>query len=62
MEIKQETTDTYQLGDTVIIHHQEWIIAEDHNGDVLLYRDSVDGHSRTMRFSKKDLPLKDEFK
>jgi len=62
MDIKKETKDPYQLGDAVILQDHEWIIAEEFNGEVLLYRDSVDGRSRTMKVARKDLPIKDEFK
>ena len=40
---------------------QECIIAKEFNGNVLLFRNSIDEHSRTMKFSKKDLQEKDEF-
>ena len=48
----------YQIGDSVIINSQEWIIAKEFNGNVLLFRNSIDEHSRTMKFSKKDLKKK----
>ena len=57
----RETSNKYQIGDSVIINSQEWIIAKEFNGNVLLFRNSIDEHSRTMKFSKKDLPEKDEF-
>ncbi len=61
IETKKETINQYQIGDPVLIDQQEWIIAEDFNGNVLLYRDSVDGQSRTMKYSKRDLPENSEF-
>lgn len=61
IEIKHEIGKQYQIGDPVLINQQEWVIADDLNGKVLLYRDSVDGHSRTMKFPKSDLPEKSEY-
>jgi len=57
----RETSNKYQIEDSVIINSQEWIIAKEFNGNVLLFRNSIDEHSRTMKFSKKDLQEKDEF-
>ena len=57
----RETSNKYQIGDSVIINSQECIIAKEFNGNVLLFRNSIDEHSRTMKFSKKDLAEKDEF-
>ncbi len=61
IETKKETGNQYKIGDPVLIDQQDWVIADDLNGDVLLYRDSVDGHSRTMKYPKRDLPEKSEF-
>ena len=57
----KETSNKHQMGDSVIINSQECIIAKEFNGNVLLFRNSIDEHSRTMKFSKKDLAEKDEF-
>lgn len=56
-----EAKKIYQIGDRVLIDQQEWVIADDLNDNVLLYRDSVDGRSRTMKYPKRDLPDKSEF-
>ncbi len=61
IESAKETKNIYQIGDSVLINSKEWIIAEEFNGDVLLFRYSVDGHSRTMKYSKSELPEKDEY-
>ena len=50
----KETSNKHQIGDSVIINCQELIIAKEFNGNVLLFRNSIDEHSRTMKFSKKD--------
>ncbi len=62
IETNQEIDTQYQIGDPVLIDQQEWVIADDLNGHVLLYRDSVDGHSRTMKYPKRDLPEKNEYR
>ncbi len=61
IEIKHEIGKQYHIGDLVLIDQHEWVIADDLNGKVLLYRDSVDGHSRTMKYPKRDLPEKSEY-
>ena len=38
----KETSNKYQIGDSVIINSQEWIIAKEFNGNVLLFRNSID--------------------
>ncbi len=62
IETNKETDKQYQIGDPVLIDQQEWVIADDLNGHVLLYRDSVDGQSLTMKYPKIDLPEKNEYR
>ena len=57
----RETSNKYQIGDSVLINSQMWRRTEEFNGNVLIFWHSIDEHSRTMKFSKKDRAEKDEF-
>ena len=47
--------DLFQIGDSVFYQEHDWKIAEIQETYITLYRDSIDGQSRTEKISIKDL-------
>ena len=47
--------DLFQVGDRVFYKEHDWKIAEIQESCITLYRDSIDGQSKTEKISIKDL-------
>ena len=47
--------DLFQIGDSVFYQEHDWKIAEIQETYITLYRDSIDGHSKTEKISIKEL-------
>lgn len=58
METESHVALEYVIGDVVIFNSHEWIIVEIDEDQVLLYRDGIDGRSRTLTVSKSQFPQK----
>ena len=47
--------DLFQIGDIVFYQEHDWKIAEIQETYITLYRDSIDGQSKTEKISIKEL-------
>ena len=47
--------DLFQIGDSVFYQEHDWKIAEIQETYITLYRDSIDGQSKTEKISIKEL-------
>ena len=47
--------DLFQVGDRVFYKEHDWKVAENQENYITLYRDSVDGQSKTEKISIKEL-------
>jgi hypothetical protein len=52
---KSNNSDIFQVGDLVFYKEHNWKVAEIQENYIILYRDSVDGQSKTERISIKEL-------
>ena len=52
---KFDNPDLFQVGNSVFYKEHDWEIAEIQVSCITLYRDSIDGQSKTEKISIKDL-------